>query len=234
MKEIIGILGGLGPETTNHFNTDYIETCLKYNPAQRPPMLNWFVDIDTRMEKKFVEEGIGGENYIPFLVEGANRLERAGSSFIVIPCNSVHIYIDLVRKSVNIPVLSIVEETTKFLKDTGREKVGLIATPITVSSGLYHKPLRDQGIDVVLPNNKDQSLLGQIIERLVSNKFGQEARHEVMRIMENLTDQGVDSLLLACTDFQLLDLSHPNLPIYDTMHILAEAAAKRTNGSNNH
>mgnify|MGYP000521764234 CR=1 FL=1 len=72
--------------------------------------------MEYQIEEDLIQRAIGEERYIPFLVDAAKRLESGGADFIVIPCNSVHIFINEVRSAVKIPILSIVEETAKFLE----------------------------------------------------------------------------------------------------------------------
>src|SRR3989344_5699129 len=114
----VGIIGGLGPKTTSEFYLELVSSSRNLDKSNRPPILIYSVPLSYNTEERAIKNGIidGGE-YLPILVEGANKLEKSGADFLVIPCNSVHIYIEEVRKSVKIPVLSIVEETSRFLKE---------------------------------------------------------------------------------------------------------------------
>ena len=112
-----GIIGGLGPETTSGFYLELIFGCYNKNKESRPPILVWNVPLKYAIEEDLLKKAVGEERFLPYLVSGAKILEKAGADFLVMPCNSLHIFIDQIRKSVNIPVLSIVEETGKFLKN---------------------------------------------------------------------------------------------------------------------
>ena len=59
------------------------------------------------------------------MVKEAKRLEKTGVDFIVLPCNSLHVFIAKIRESVNIPILSIVEETVKYIKKKNIEQCEL-------------------------------------------------------------------------------------------------------------
>ena len=74
---------------------------------------------------------------LPFLIKEAKRLEEAGADFIVMPCNSLHVFIKEIRGSVKVPVLSIVEETIKFLKKNNFKTVGIVSTSATIENKLY-------------------------------------------------------------------------------------------------
>ena len=132
-----GIIGGLGPETTSKFYIEVIFKCFEKDKLNRPPILIWNVPLPYDIEERFITKAEGEEEYIPFLINAAKRLEAGGADFIVIPCNSVHIFIDEVKKAVSIPVLSIVEETVNFLKEKQIKEVGILATSATLQNRLY-------------------------------------------------------------------------------------------------
>jgi aspartate racemase len=137
----VGIIGGLGPETTAKFYLEIINSCYKQNQDKRPPILMWSIPLSYTIEQDLITKSVGEERYLPYLKEAAKRLENGGAEFLVIPCNSVHIFIDEVRKSVKIPVLSIVEETINFLKQKNINEVGLLATSTTIKHNLYQPEL---------------------------------------------------------------------------------------------
>ncbi len=112
----VGIIGGLGPSTTAEFYLEVIFACQKENKTNRPPALIWNVPISYKIEREAIVESRGKERLVPFLIDAAKRLEKGGADFLVMPCNSLHTFIGEIRRSVKIPVLSIVEETAKFLK----------------------------------------------------------------------------------------------------------------------
>lgn len=223
----IGIIGGLGPETTSEFYLRLIFKCYQRNKEQRPPILMWSIPMQYKIENDLIQSAIGEERYIPYLVEAAKRLESGGADFLVIPCNSVHIFIEEVRKAVNIPVLSIVEETANFLKEQNIDKVGILATLTTIKHGLYQKPLESKNIQVALPNENDQLEVGELINRLVLSRNGDEDKAKLLKIIENFRVHDVHTVVLACTDLQLLTPSHSDFKIYDSMEILADSSVER-------
>ena len=160
------------------------------------------------------------------LLDAAQKLEKAGADFLVMPCNSLHAFINEIRDSVKIPVLSIVEETVKFLKKERIEKVGIIATSITVTKKLYENPLIDNGISQIKPDDFQQAKIGKIIYNLVSNKQSNKDREDLLKIIDDFESRGVGHVVLACTDLQLLIPHHPKLKIYDTMEIFSDATAR--------
>ena len=218
----IGVIGGLGPETTAEFYLEIVFGTYKKNKQQRPPILIWNVPLRYDIEEDLIRSSKGEERYIPYLVAGAKKLERGGADFIVMPCNSLHIFIEDIRKAVKIPVLSIVEETAKFLREKKFRNVGLLATRTALKSGLYETALKKEGISQIVPHDKDQAMLGEIINNIDLSRHAEKDKRKLVTMI-NKFEGKADAVILACTDLQLLMPEHDKLEIYDTMKIFAES-----------
>ena len=219
----VGIIGGLGPETTSEFYLEVIFSCYKKNKINRPPMLIWNVPLEYKIEEDLITKAIGEERYLPYLINAAKKLESSGADFLVIPCNSLHIYIDEIRKAVEIPVLSILEETAKFLKVKNIKEVGILATSTTINNKLYEELLKKFNIKQIVPDDFQQAKIGKMINNLVLNRRDNKDREELVKIIVEFSKKGLSTVILACTDLQLLIPEFPNMQIFDTMKILADA-----------
>ncbi|MFA6963105.1 MAG: amino acid racemase [Patescibacteria group bacterium] len=222
----IGIIGGLGPETTSEFYLDLIFSCQKKNPASRPAVVIASVPLPYNIEEDLITKNQGSERYIPYLTDEAKRLEKSGVDFIVMPCNSLHIFIEEIRSAVSIPVLSIVEETVKFLKKNKFNRVGIVSTSATIENKLYENSFRENGIDYQTPNDFQQAKMGRIVLNLVNGQQNNKDREELIQIIDDFKTKNVDCVVLACTDLQLLIPKHPTLKIFDTMKIFADASVE--------
>jgi len=222
----VGIIGGLGPETTAKFYLEVIFSSFEKDKINRPPMLIWNVPLSYKVEEDFITKAEGEEQYIPYLIDAAKRLEQGGADFIVIPCNSVHIFIEEVRKAVHIPVLSIIDETIQFLTNKGIRDVGILATSATIRKKLYEDKLIEKGITIHNPSDEDQERMGSIINNLVHSRQDEKDKKELLKIIDKFVDNQVKVIILACTDLQLLVPNHPQVEIYDTMEILAQATVR--------
>jgi aspartate racemase len=223
----VGIIGGLGPETTSEFYLEVSFECFEKNKEQRPPILIWNVPQRYDIEKAAQVEAKGEEKYVPFLTDAAHMLEKAGADFLVMPCNTLHLFIEDIRKSVDIPVLSIIEETVAFLKKNDVSKVGLLATPSIVKNNLYGSALAQENIDVVLPDDFDQAKVGKMINNIVLNRHNNKDRNELIKIIEKFEGMEVKHVILACTDLQILIPEHHKLKIFDTMKIFVDATVEK-------
>ncbi len=222
----VGIIGGLGPETTSEFYLDIIFGTYKQSKEQRPGILISSVPLPYEIEADLIERNEGAERYIPYLTKEAKRLEDSGADFLVMPCNSLHVFIEDIRNSVSIPVLSIIEETVKFIEEKGYKRVGIISTSATIQNKLYENAFENAGIDYITPDDFQQAKMGKIIINLVTGQQRNKDREEIINIIETFDTKDVDCVALACTDLQLLIPKHKNLPIFDTMKILADATVR--------
>ncbi len=223
----VGIIGGLGPETTAEFYLDVCFSCQKRRKTSRPSIIIASVSLSYKVEKEAILKNVGVERLLPLLINEAKRLEKAGAEFIVMPCNSLHIYIKEIRAAVKIPVLDIVEETVNFLKEKKIKKVGIVSTSITIEDRLYENAFLKNKIACESPNGLQQAKIGKFILNLVNGRQNNKNRDELIQIIDDFENKNVDCVILACTDLQLLMPKHPNLKIFDTMKILADATVSK-------
>lgn len=223
----VGIIGGLGPETTAEFYLDVVFSCYKKDTTARPSIVIASVPLPYQIEEDLIMRNEGAERYVPFLIQGAQRLEKSGVDFIVMPCNSLHVFIEQIKASVQLPVLSIVEETVTFLKRSNFKKVGIVSTSATIRNKLYENAFAENGILFEAPNNLQQEKMGKFIHNLVMGQQNNKDREELIEIINDFEDKQVDCVALACTDLQLLIPKHPTLKIFDTMKILVDATVSR-------
>lgn len=222
----VGIIGGVGPETTSEFYLDIIFSCQKKEKTSRPSIIISSIPLPYQIEEDLILKSEGADRYIPYLTQAAQRLEKAGAGFLVMPCNSLHVFITQIRESVKIPVLSIVEETIKFLKREKMSSVGIVSTSATIKNKLYESALSENGIRYITPNELQQAKMGKFILNLVVGQQKNRDREELISIIHDFVDKGVDCIILACTDLQLLIPQHPKLKIFDTMKVFADATVQ--------
>jgi len=222
----VGIIGGLGPETTAEFYLDLVFACQKKDKTHRPSIIISSVPLPYKIEEEAIAKNIGFERIPPFLIQEAKRLEKAGADFIVMPCNSLHVFIKEIRDAVDIPVLSIVEETVKFLKKNNLNRVGIVSTSATIKNRLYENAFAENKIGCETPDDFQQAKMGKFILNLVTGMQNNKDRNELMQIINSFEKKNVDCVVLACTDLQLLIPQHPTLKIFDTMKIFADAAVE--------
>lgn len=222
----VGIIGGLGPETTAEF---YLQVLLNVASGDRgeirPRVVVESVEMDKGVEEAFIQQNINHDVYLDVLIGAAKKLEASGVDFIVIPCNSVHIFIDKVRKAVNIPVLSIIEETLRVTKESGLTRYGLLATSSTLENRIYDS-IKLSG-EVFCLSQAEQEELDSLILKLVNRRHHKSDIKRIQRMAKKLAQANrLDCVLLACTDLQIAIKELNGVVVLDTMAILADVTAE--------
>src|SRR5262245_11378867 len=110
----LGIVGGLGPESTLDYYQRIIALFHERTGDRHYPEFV-IVNVDLRKGLDFMEANDlrGMANY---LVEGIDKLARSGADFGIISANTPHIVFDEVAPKSPIPLISIVEATCAAAK----------------------------------------------------------------------------------------------------------------------
>jgi len=227
----LGILGGVGPQTTSKIYLSVIDLVRKGGEDKYPPILIYNLPFPFIIEDEVIIQGINSDKMLPYLLVGAKILERAGADFGILPCNTLHEYIKDIRESVNFPFLSILEETASDLRSKKIKAVGILATETTIRSKIYENALKDSGIDIVYPTTAEQENIGTIIVGLLKNDAGELHAQKIEAICNSLQEKGAEKILVACTDLQLVTsgMNNPTRFI-DTTDILIKASVRELLG----
>lgn len=165
----------------------------------------------------------------------ARSLERAGADFILSVSNTWHGMADVYMRGVGIPLLHIADPTARAIRERGCGVVGLLGTRATMSSDyLRGYFLERHGIRVVAPPDEQQVYVdGVIFGELAHGKSTDEAREGYLAVVDGLVArQGAQGVILGCTEINLLvsQADRPEVPMFNTLELHAEAAAVRALG----
>lgn len=225
-KKAIGIIGGMGPDASQYFykllicraqrdyhvgkNEDFPEIYLASIPVP---------DFITSEERK--------EEALLMLLDRLNRMDSLPVSFFCLACNTGHLLLEDLRRETNKPFISLLEVVPRFLKRKQINKIGLLATPTTIQTKMYEKPLEKKGIELILPSSGDIKILGDIILNTVAGKNFDNNQFLIQRIARRLLDSGAQGILEACTEIPQIFPKQHLIPVFDTLEILADAVLKR-------
>jgi len=228
----VGIVGGLGPETTSKFYLDLISLARKHCDSY-PKIIIDNVSFPFYLEEEIIKKSENEHRILPYLEDSIRKLNKAGVDFIVIPCNTVHIFIEDLRRISKVPILSILDETIKVIKKEGYRKIGLLATTKTIDRKLYETPLVENGINIAIPTKTEQEIVAKIILRILENTSDGKDKMSLLKIIDNLFKRGSESILLGCTDLQLiLNQSDLKTKLIDTANILMSATFNKLSDIN--
>ena len=211
----------MGPEASCNLYFKIIKAAQEKHGAKQdtdyPPVVLYSLPL-----LGFDETGIVNETLVlTQLHKGIDTLNKAGCDFIVIPCNTVHYFIDELREQSKIPILSIIEETVKRIKTDNIEKIGLLASETTLNMGIYNKLFEEEKISFFTPRKEDYQKINQLVLEVMGGSVSECAKSQVI----NLVNGNVQGVVLGCTELPLtITQKDFTIPVYDTLQILAEAA----------
>ena len=163
------------------------------------------------------------------LGNAANALARAGAEVIVVCTNTMHKVAEDIERIGGLPLLHIADATAEKIKGQGLRKIGLLGTRFTMEQDFYRGRLQDiHQIEVVTPDEADRVIVHRIIyEELCLGIINDASREEYRRIIGKLEQQGVEGIILGCTEITLLvGVADASVPVFDTTAIHALAAAE--------
>ena len=157
--------------------------------------------------------------------EIAENLEKSGAECIVFCANTPHLIADKIQLMLNIPIISIAEETAKVVSKSNLKKVGLLGTRITMEQPFYKDKLMKYGIETVIPEFDDRQFIhNSIIYEMSKDIFKDETKERYLQIIKKLIVQGVDGIVLGCTEIPIIiKQKDSTVPLFDTTLIHASA-----------
>lgn len=159
----------------------------------------------------------------------AASLARAGADFLVICTNTMHKVADAVELASGLPVLHIADATADAIRKEGLSTVGLLGTRFTMEQEFYRGRLETQGLQVVVPVDRDRDFVHRVIyDELCLGEIVDESRSGFEAIIGKLARNGAQGIILGCTEIGLLvGTEQSPVPVFDTTAIHAFAAADR-------
>lgn len=223
----IGLLGGMSWESTMSYyksiNEGVKATLGGLNSAK---ICMYSVNFDEI--EKLQHQGRWAET-ADILAEAALSVEKGGADFILICTNTMHKVMPEIEQKITVPILHIADTTAQKLLEQGVKKVGLLGTAFTMEQDFYKGRLTDKfGIDVMVPDENERKQVHDIIyQELCRGEIKEESRAIYSQVIEKLSQQGAEAVILGCTEIALLiQQQHTDVPLFDTTAIHAEAAVR--------
>jgi aspartate racemase len=222
----IGIVGGIGPEST----VDYYKLLLKRSPelgGSRSPQIV-INSVDFWAMRALLEKG-DDAGLADMLVRDIEALAGAGAGVAVIAANTPHRVIDRVQPRAAVPLVSIVEATRAAAEAQGLRRLGLLGTRFTTQARFYPDVFGARGLEIVVPEPNDLMYVHEkYVGELVEGRFLESTRQGLVGVMQRMRDRaGIDGVILGGTELPLIirDVPFP-LPLLDTTRIHVDAALR--------
>ncbi len=217
----VGIVGGIGPESTIEY---YRQIIAAYRARQTdgsyPSIIINSADVNRLIAWAEANEF---EPFTNYLVDEIGRLARAGADFGALAANTPHIVFDEIRRRSPIPLISIVEATCDEAERLSLKRVALFGTRFTMQGQFYPHVFSRAGIAIVTPADDEQSYIHEkYLGELLNNIFLPETHERLLAIVDRMKARdNIEAVILGGTELPLLlrDPQHNGIPFLDTTRI---------------
>lgn len=223
----VGIVGGLGPESTIDYYRRILEGWKREDPSTSPSIVIDSLDVQRGLH--LVEHDRPA--LVEYLSASLRRLAGAGADFAAMAANTPHVVYDELDARSPIPMVSIVEATAEEAQRRGLKRVAILGTRFTMEGSFYPETCARYGIKVVAPQEKEREWIHQrYVGEMLKGEFRDETRQGVIAVISRLRDEEkIDGVILGGTELTLL-LSAPviaGIPALDTTELHVSAIVKR-------
>jgi aspartate racemase len=221
----VGIIGGIGPESTIEYYRLIIEAYREQKPdGSYPAMVINSIDLTKLVGLVEANELAKMTEY---LVGEVHKLARAGADFGLLSANTPHIVFDEIRRQSPIPLISIVEATCEAAQALGLKKVGLLGTRFTMQGRFYPEVFSKASVTLAVPQQNEQDYIhDKYMNELLKGVFLPETRERLLAIVDQLKQrEGIQGLILGGTELPLIlrDATAGGIPLLDTTRIHVKA-----------
>ena len=129
----VGIVGGLGPESTIDYYRRILEAWEREDPSSAPSIVIDSLDVQRALHLVATDRPA----LVEYLLASLRRLAGAGVDFIAMTANTPHIVFDELAARSAIPLVSIVEVCAEEARRRGLARLALLGTRFTMDAPFY-------------------------------------------------------------------------------------------------
>lgn len=224
---IVGLVGGLGPESTIDYYRRLITRWQRDTPDSAPGILIDSLDVHRGIALASHDR----PGLATYLQDSVRRLARAGADFVAMTANTAHLVFDEVAADSPVPLVSIVETCAEEALRQKHRRLGLLGTGFTMGSRFYADVCARHGLTIVTPDLGERAWIhDRYIGELLEGEFLDATREGMIAIIARIVrDEEIDAVILGGTELPLL-LQSPivaGVPTLDTTALHVEVITQR-------
>ncbi len=215
--KIIGIIGGIGPETT------VIYYRLLIGAGHTRIVVN-SVDSTVLVPLVLRQDINAMANVLAVEVE---RLAASGADLGLVAANTPHLCFAEIQERSRIPLVSIVDAVVDHVVRNAWRRVALLGTRVTMEARFYPEAFERRDVEVVIPQEDErhfvqEKYMGELFKGLIVS----ETRQRLLTIIESMKSRhGMDAVILGGTELSLIltEPSHAGVTLVDTTRVHVDA-----------
>jgi len=220
----------MGPDATVDFMAKVIALSDSGRDQDHVHML---VDQNPTVPNRQVAINSGEDTVSPALTEMALRLESAGADFLVMVCNTAHVFIEDARGATSIPFVSIIDESVSEIDRVcpAAEKIGVMATDGCIDTNIYQGAILASGRSAVVPDAENMEKLMSLISAIKAGDQGEKIKDGMESVARSLVDAGANVLIAGCTEIPIVfEGDDFDVPVVASTNVLAQRTVEFATG----
>ena len=225
MKQRMIIIGGMGPQASLELHRRIIRR-VSANGARDGTDFPYIVHLSLPVPDFIANESRRSEA-LEIIINELENIDASMDDVIIIACNTAHLLQPDIERRLNVRITSLVDVAIDYVS-RHHKTIRLLASPTTIRTGLYDKPLKAAGITVLTPNKDEEQALEMIIRAVISGQtISQSALDKIPIITQSEQANAANYInnhsstppvLLGCTELSCAFAEKPNT--IDPMNIL--------------
>lgn len=198
-KKVLGVIGGMGTAATIDFYTRIMNHTVAHKDQEHIDMV--IINHASIIDRTYAIKNNKLDELLKQMHENLKILENAKVTSIAIPCNTSHSIIDKIQQLTSIPIINMIEETAKGLKEVVNkgEKVGIMATDGMIMLKIYQQACKKYDIEYFVPDDNIQKQIMDIIYDDVKAK-GIFDNEKFKKVLNYFLQNGCKYVILGCTE----------------------------------
>jgi aspartate racemase len=220
-KEIIGLIGGMGPFASARFLQMLLEKSSKDFGAKNGDDFPEIV-LDSVPVPDFISDTKRLSEAKTMLISRIKRLNNFGCTTIAMVCNTGHILFPELSRVSNVEMISLINTVRDAVIKSDFKRVGLLATKTTIKSNLYTNAFTGTSTKIINPNSKTIEICEKAIRGVIANNNSNKEIEKMTRISKEFVEkQNLDGIILGCTELPLAFPKNKLPNIFDCLDILS-------------
>lgn len=215
----IGVLGGIGPFSSAYFYSEVIRRIAEKPEVQHNSKYPQIIINSITIENNVVENNDYSE-VITILARGIKELAILKPDFIVMVCNTVHLYLERIKNEsgfhniLNLPDIVYSRLNSSIAR---QETICVLGSPQTVKGNLYNF----SGYNYLNPTDSELAKINQIIYNYSATGDFPKYSNELIQMIQKKEKEGVSYFILCCTEISLLAKNYKTKHL-DTLECLID------------
>lgn len=141
------------------------------------------------------------------IVDALGQLDIQKSDQVMLACNTAHLLRPQIERILGIKIVSLIDAVVVKVLEDKMQNVGVLGSPTTIKSRLFHDVIEKQHLTVIAPKEQDLEPLEEIIRSVIANNVNAQTLEKANSLIDDLIGQGAEKVILGCTELSTIDLN---------------------------